>query len=145
MAEQQFGLISGDRPKPLTASYSNRDDDSAGFMMAYKLATGTLRGAQGVGGQGVKIDSDNRRITITGADGGAVGIGTIPGSTTNENGFFMLDSTGAVVMKIVGQTIFGFDPNNAYNNNVQIIKLSNGEYGAAFAKDGEELTTALGS
>jgi len=112
-------------------------------MLPRQMQTGTMRGVQAVG-TGPKIDSVNNRFTVGDVEGQVVGMGKIPGSDT-ELGFFTTDDTGRVVMKIVLQTISGYDPNNNYNNNVQIIKLSNGEYGAAFAKDGEDLVDGLGS
>ena len=50
-------------------SYPKRDfdggeDQSYGFQPAYKLQTGTMRGTQGVGTQGVVVDSARKRIGI---------------------------------------------------------------------------------
>lgn len=111
MAEKTYGVLNTNEARAPQAAYADRDNDSAGFMMAYKLATGTLRGAQGVGGQGVVIDSENRRITITGDDGTSVGLGIIPGALT-ELGFFSLNDSGNVSMKIVNGNWYLLDSKN---------------------------------
>jgi len=73
-------------------------------VLPRQLSTGSTRGTQTVGYGNTKIDGSNNRITIGTPDGGTIGFGAIPGSATNEFGFFSVDSTGKLVMKIVNGT-----------------------------------------
>lgn len=157
MAERDFALLNEKEAKGLSSSYPGQQNDSAGFMFPYRLASGVMSGVQGVGFGGVNIDSNNNRITVGNivldgntntiytehTDSSKVGIGIIP-DTTNEFGFFSTDSDGTLLIKIVGGTIYTYHPDTGVNI-VQISKLTNGRYGAAFAKDGEDLVDALGS
>ena len=70
-----------------------------------QMSTGTLRGTQKVGYGNVEIDSSNNRITIGVAGESYIGMGTIPGFP-DEIGFFTVDNTGQLSMKIVGGTNF---------------------------------------
>lgn len=111
-------------------------DQSAGFMQPYLLQSGNMRGTQTVGFGGTKIDGANNRIIITNSvDGSQIGIGTIPGSTTGEFGFFSLDNDGNVIMKIVNGTrsIFDLSDNKII---IQDGKLPDASYGFAIAKSG---------
>lgn len=113
-------------------------------VLPRQVSTGAMRGTQLVGNTGAMIDSANNRIVLTSSDGSTVGIGTIPGSTTNEFGFFSTDTDGDLIMKIVDGTLYTYDLDTG-DNRVQLGKLTNGEYGAAFSKDGEDLVDGLGT
>lgn len=113
-------------------------------VLPRQVGTGAMRGTQLVGNTGTMIDSANNRIVLTNSDGATVGIGTIPGSTTSEFGFFATDEDGTLVMKVVNGTLYTYDLDTG-DNRVQIGKLTNGEYGAAFSKDGEDLVDGLGT
>lgn len=151
MAEQTFGLLNPNETKNPIAVY-NDDGGSAGFVTPYKLATGIMRGTQGVGNSGPQIDSANNRITVgnivldgdtntittTNDDGSTNGIGLIPGSLT-EHGFFATDTAGNVVWKQVGPTGTIHD----VTNDKGVIldgKLPDGTYGSVMAKTGVEVT-----
>lgn len=118
------------------ASFDSQTDQSYGFQPAYKLQSGSTRGAQIVGNGGTVIDGNNNRITITNpTNNTSLGMGAIPGSTTNEFGFFSLDASGNVVMKIVNGTMYVYDIIN--NKNVmQTGKLPDSSYGWAVAATG---------
>lgn len=157
MAERDFALLNPSEPKTLPASYSGQQSNSAGFTFPYRMGSGVMQGNQSVGFGGVNIDSDNNRITVGNivldgntntiytehTDGSKVGVGVVP-DTTDEFGFFATDSDGTLLIKIVGGTIYTYNGDTGANV-VQISKLTNGRYGAAFAKDGEDLVDALGS
>lgn len=113
-------------------------------VLPRQVSTGIMRGTQLVGTTGAMIDAANNRIVLTNDDGSTVGIGSIPGSTTNEFGFFATDEDGTLVMKIVNGTLYTYNVDSG-DNVVQVGKLTNGEYGAAFAKDGEDLVDGLGT
>lgn len=106
-----------------------------------QLSTGTLRGTQSVGYGNTKIDSSNNRITFSAADGSVVGMGAIPGSTTNEYGFFSLDTSGKLIMKIVNGTKYVYDPQNNYVNITQDGLLPDGSGGFVAAKPGVDVTS----
>lgn len=113
-------------------------------VLPRQVGTGLMRGTQLVGNTGTMIDAANNRIVLTNTDGSTVGIGTIPGSLTNEFGFFATDEDGTLVMKVVNGTLYTYNVDSG-DNVVQVGKLTNGEYGAAFAKEGNDLVEALGS
>lgn len=109
-------------------------------VLPRQLSTGTMRGTQNVGYGNAKIDGSNNRITVGGQDGGTVGLGSIPGSTTNENGFFSLDSNGKLIMKIVNGTKFVYDPKSNYVNITQDGLLPDGSGGFVAAKPGVDVS-----
>jgi len=113
-------------------------------ILPRQMQTGTMRGTQGVG-TGPKIDSSNNRITLTNTDGSSVGIGTIPGSTTNEFGFFATDSDGNLIMKIINGTRYIYDVNTD-KNVMQDGKVAPDNaasfYGYAVAPEGENVEDA---
>lgn len=111
------------------------DPSDQSRVLPRQFSTGTMRGTQTVGYGNTKIDGSNNRITIGGPDGSSVGMGSIPGSTTNEYGFFSLDSEGRVIMKIVLGTWYVNDPDNG-NNVMQSGILPDGQIGWAVAKEG---------
>lgn len=126
------------------AFFQDTGDNSFGFNAAYKLQTGNTRGTQTVGYGNAKIDGANNRITVTNpADGSSVGMGLIPGSTTNEYGFFSLDSHGKLVMKIVLGTKYVYDPANSYVNVTQDGILPDGTGGFVAAKPGINVKDAF--
>lgn len=136
MAKDPSELSSEKYPKTFS---SGQGGGSADFMLPYKMNSGTMRGTQNVG-TGPKIDSANNRITLTNSvDGSSVGIGTIPGSTTNEFGFFSLDSSGNVVMKIVNGTWYVYDLSSG-KNVMQTGKLPDSTYGWAVAASGKNVS-----
>lgn len=118
-------------------SFSDQEDQSYGFVPAFKLQTGNTRGTQIVGYGGTKIDGANNRIVIKNqADGTSIGMGVIPGTT--EFGFFSLDADGNLVMKIVGGTMYVYDLDNDVNV-MQAGKLPDASYGWAVASEGENV------
>jgi hypothetical protein len=81
-------------------------------------------------------------LAVTNTDGSQVGLGSIPGTT--EFGFFATDADGTLVMKIVNGTLYTYNVTSG-DNVVQIGKLTNGEYGGAFAQNGSDLVDGLGT
>lgn len=123
--------------------YEGDGKQSAGFVTPYKLASGTMRGTQGVG-TGPQIDSANNRILLTNpVDGSQIGIGTIPGSTTNEFGFFSLDVNNNLIMKIVNGTLYVYDPVNGNVNVMQVGKLPDATYGWGVAATGHNVSEGI--
>lgn len=120
-------------------SFEGQEDQSYGFVDAFKLQTGNTRGTQTVGFGGAKIDGANNRIVITNpGDGSSVGMGSIPDSTTNEYGFFSLDENGRVIMKIVLGTWYVNDPDVGLNV-MQSGILPDNTIGWAVAGDGKDV------
>lgn len=152
MSDGYKRIITSDRtvrPRPIS-------DLSQDRLFPRQVGTGIMRGTQGVGTVGgVNIDSSGNRITVgnitldgttgtvstSNTDGSKVGLGIIPGST-NEFGFFATDQDGTLVMKVVNGTLYTYNVDTG-DNVIQIGKLTNGEYGGAFAKDGDDLVEAL--
>lgn len=101
-----------------------------------QISTGSTRGTQTVGYGTTKIDGTNNTITIGAPDGSTIGLGAIPGSPNNEYGFFSLDASGNLIMKIVNGTKFVYDPSNDYVNVTQDGLLPDGTGGFVAAKPG---------
>lgn len=115
------------------------DDLVQSRVLPRQVSTGLMRGTQLVGNTGTMIDAANNRIVLTNSDGSTVGIGTIPGSTTDEFGFFATDADGTLVMKIVDGTRTIYD----LENDVAIMidgKLPDNTYGSVTAKEGVDAT-----
>jgi hypothetical protein len=110
-------------------------------VLPRQLSTGSTRGTQTVGYGTAKLDGSNNRISVGAPDGSSVGMGSIPGSTTNEYGFFSLDSTGNLVMKIVNGTKYVYDPAHNYVNVTQDGLLPDGSGGFVAAKPGINVDT----
>lgn len=172
MAEREFALLNPNEPRGPSDSGQGQQNNSAGFMFPYKLASGIMQGTQGVGFGGVNIDSDNNRITvgnivldgntgsITIGDNISIsitnGIGTMittnaDGSqngmglipgTTNEFGFFATDTAGNTVWKQVGPTGTITDITNA-KGIILDGKLPDGTFGTVMAKVGTEVTSVF--
>lgn len=141
--------------------YQDTGDNSFGFNAAYKLQTGNTRGTQTVGYGNTKIDGANNRITIGAPDGSTIGLGSIPGSTTDEFGFFSLsangkltyklvagiqyfyDGNGNLIQKVANGTTYVYDPSNGYVNVTQSGLLPNGVGGFVAAKPGVDVSTAF--
>lgn len=129
-----FSKIGGNESYP-RVTFDGQEDQSYGFQPAFKLQTGNTRGTQTVGYGGAKIDGANNRIVITNpADNTSIGMGTIPGSTTNEFGFFSLDSNNNLIMKIVNGTMYVYNPLDSFKNVVQVGLLPDASGGMAVAK-----------
>lgn len=107
-------------------------------VLPRQISTGSTRGTQTVGYGNTKIDGSNNRITIGTPDGGTLGFGSIPGSTTDEFGFFSTDSDGNLIMKIVDGTWYVYRPEDD-TNVMQSGILPDGEAGWAVAADGYEV------
>ena len=151
MAERDFALLTPSEPKGPSDSGQGQQNNSAGFMFPYKLASGIMQGKQGVGFSGPQIDPDNNRITVgnivldgrtdtisvTNTDGSSNGIGLIPG-TTSERGFFSTDTDGSVSWKRIGPTATTVD---LVNDKGIILdgKLPDGSHGQVIAKTGSEV------
>lgn len=135
------GRVGTDRAAKLGDDQNNISDrDVFGDSMRVlprQVSTGTQRGEQLISGSIAIVSANGQeRIVLGNGPGGEFGIF---GCTVNNND----PSDLSIKWKFVDQTLYGYDPNNDYKNNVQLIKLSNGEYGAAFSKNGEDLTEAL--
>lgn len=114
-------------------SYDGQEDQSYGFVDAFKLQTGNTRGVQGVGygntkingaensitvGDSILLDGNNSIIEVTSDDGSKLGIGLIPDGT-NRFGFYAKDSAGNVITTIVDGTQI---MNDTFNDRVLIGK-----------------------
>lgn len=108
-------------------------------LLPRQVSTGSTRGTQRVGYGNTLIDGSNNRITIGTPDGGTIGFGSIPNTTTNEFGFFSTDSDGDLIMKIVDGTFYTYDKETGLNT-VQVGTLPNGVGGIASANDGFNVT-----
>lgn len=119
---------------------NNRAVDLSGSDLSRNLprqiSTGSTRGTQTVGYGNTKIDGTNNTITIGAPDGSTIGMGAIPGSTTNEFGFFSLDTNDKLIMKIVNGTKFVYNPQDNYVNITQDGLLPDGSGGFVAAKPG---------
>lgn len=139
------------KPSKGNGSISTPGDGSGGNLSASdisrilprQMSTGSTRGQQRVGYGTAMLDGNNNRITVGTPDGGSVGMGSIPGSTTNEYGFFTLDSDGKLIMKIVNGTKYVYDPSNDYVNITQDGLLPDGSGGFVVAKTGENVADAF--
>ena len=78
-------------------------------------------------------------ITITAADGSVVGMGEIPDGS--GFGFFVQDSTGNILCKIIGGTIFAYDASTG-KNIMQLLRKPDGTYGMVIAKPGINVADA---
>lgn len=143
-------------------------EDALGLSNPDSMLAGQLRGTQNVGSGGTQIDAANNRIvlannssvtnasvgagitldgnsstiTITNSDGSKVGMGLIPGSTT-DFGFFVVDANGNLVSKIVGPTMYAYDIANGKTNVMQLLKLPDGSYGIAVANTGQNVSAGF--
>lgn len=134
-----FSNLSDNQSMP--SSGSTVEDNALGLSNPDSMLAGQLRGTQNVGSGGAQIDSANNRITVTSAaDGSVIGLGNIPGSTTNEFGFFSEDNKGNMIFKIVGGTMFVYDPSNNYTNIVQTGLLPDGSGGITSADPGTNVS-----
>jgi len=119
----------------------NSSDQSR--ILPRQLSTGSTRGVQTVGYGTARLDGSNNRITIGTPDGGTIGFGSIPGSTTNEFGFFSIDTTGTLIMKIVNGTWFVYRADGT--NVMQSGILPDSTVGWAVAADGYEVADGFTS
>lgn len=106
-------------------------------------STGSMRGITTVGYGSTKIDGTNNTITIAAPDGSVIGLGAIPNSSTGEYGFFSLDNTGKVIMKIVNGTMYVYDPTHDYVNVTQSGLMPDGAGGFVAAKPGIDVNDAF--
>lgn len=123
---------------PGTVKQPSLSQSNISRVLPRQLSTGSTRGTQTVGYGNTKIDGSNNRITIGTPDGGTIGFGAIPGSSTNEFGFFSTDADGDLIMKIVDGTFYTYDKDTGLNT-VQVGTLPNGVGGIASANDGYEV------
>lgn len=112
-------------------------------VLPRQLSTGSTRGTQTVGYGNTKIDGTNNTITIAAPDGSSIGMGAIPGSTTGEYGFFSLDASGKLIMKIVNGTWYTYNPQDQYNNVMQGGLLPDGSGGWAVAAAGYNVSDGI--
>lgn len=129
MAEDYSGSTSGNvYKKAVSVDSVDLPGSDISRVLPRQMSTGTMRGTQTVGYGNTKIDGSNNRITVgdtisldgdsgqitvTQPDGTTLGMGIIPGFP-EESGFFSLDSSGRLVMKIIGGTKTVYDPANNY-------------------------------
>lgn len=133
--------------KPTIASSNNSregnmPDSDISRVLPRQLSTGFMRGTQGVGSKGAKIDAANNRITLSASDGSTVGIGAIPETTTGEVGFFATDTDGSLLYKVVNGTLYFYDKDTQINY-MQIGVLPNLSTGMAVAKTGYSVDQAI--
>lgn len=121
--------------KPAKVSNREVNADDIQRIIPRQVSSGIMRGTQGVGVTGAQIDSSNNRIVISAPDGTSVGMGNVPGTLPAEYGFFSLDSSGQLIMKIVNGTMFVYDP-ETNKNSFQAGLLPDGSGGAAGANEG---------
>lgn len=126
------------RPK---SSYNNIRDVSLESiqerMIPRQMVTGSTRGTQTVGYGGTKIDGTNNRIIIkNSADGTSIGLGVIPGSTTDEFGFFSLDADDNLVLSIIQGKLSLYDHDDDDNERMRVGKQPDNTYNVVTAKDG---------
>jgi hypothetical protein len=108
---------------------STTSDNALGLNNPDGILTGSMRGTQ----------QANQFIATNPADKTRIGMGLIPGSTTSEYGFFVIDAANNVIMKIVNTTRYVYDIAN--NKNVmQDGKLPDNTYGYAVAKTGKNVS-----
>lgn len=133
-----FKILDSTEKSYPTSDYDGQEDQSYGFLYAFKLQTGNTRGTQIVGNGGARIDGANNRIIVTDASGsGSVGLGTIPGTT--EFGFFSLDASGNVIEKKVLGTTYIYNPLDNFKNVLQMGILPDSSGGFAIAASGSNV------
>lgn len=123
-------------------------NNDIGRTVPRTVSTGIMRGTQGVGTGGTKIDSSNNRITlgnsivldgnsesitVTNTDGTVVGMGLIPDST--DFGFYGTYPNGNLAFKYVNGTWFYYDPTSQLNY-MQNGLLPDGTGGWSIAQQG---------
>lgn len=120
-----------------TSKEISPDSSDQSRILPRQISSGSTRGTQIVGYGNTLIDGTNNRITIGTPDGGTIGFGAIPGSLTNEFGFFSEDSAGNLIMKIVNGTwyVFRSDDTNVMQSGI----LPDGTAGWAVAAPGYEV------
>jgi hypothetical protein len=69
-------------------------------------------------------------------------MGSIPNSDTNEYGFFSLDTSGNVIMKIVNGTTYVYNPADGFVNVTQSGLLPDGSGGFVVAQPGQNVADA---
>lgn len=149
----------GDNSSSPAQSYEGQEDQSYGFLNAFKLQTGNTRGTQTVGYGSVKIDGANNRIvlggitldgntgaiTTTQTDGSINGLGPIPGSKSGEVGFYAVDKSGNLVWKNVIGTQSYYNPTDGYKNSILIGGApGDGRTGIWVGRTGNSVDTLLG-
>lgn len=145
---------------PGSGEQGNSATSDLSRMLPRQISTGTMRGTQNVGSGNAKIDSSNNRITIGTPDGGSVGMGQIPGTTTNEFGFFTVNANGKVTYKVIdgvqyfydnngnliqkvqAGTTYVYNPADSYKNVTQSGLLPDGSGGFVVAKTGQDVSSA---
>ena len=133
----EFATLEG-QSKDIPFNGSGAESTGLHLTNPDSMLSGVLRGTQSVGFGSAKIDGANNRITIGAPDGSSVGIGSIPNSLTSEYGFFALDTTGNLIMKIVGGTIYTYDAVTKINTS-QYGKLPDGTTNLVIAKTGNNV------
>jgi hypothetical protein len=108
---------------------STTSDNALGLNNPDGILTGSMRGTQ----------QANQFIATNPADKSRVGIGLIPGSTTGEYGFFVIDASNNIIQKIVSATRSVYDIANN-KNVIQDGKLPDNTYGYAVAKTGKNVS-----
>lgn len=89
----------------------------------------------------ITIDGIDNAITVTNTDGSKIGMGKIPNS--NDFGFFSVDTSGALIMKIVNGTTYVYNPADSFVNVTQAGLLPNGSGGFVVAKPGQNVSSAF--
>jgi hypothetical protein len=130
-------------PKNISVQTSNIYGGDMGRNLARQTSTSFTRGVQQIGQGGSAIDGQNNRIIIQSTTGSSDGIGSIPNSN-NKYGFFTTDSSGKVIMEIVGGTQYTYNKNDNYNNSeINGFAPDDGRPGIWFAKVGYDCNTLL--
>lgn len=144
----EFAKLGGNESYP-KRDFDGGEDQSYGFNPAYKLQTGNLRGTQGVGYGGVKIDGARNRVTLE-ANNTRVTLGDTSDSD-NITGVALADTTSGNNLVTLGRDItsgsattglMAYDGQNtkrmlagAFPDGSVKIKLSQAGYDVATATD----------
>lgn len=104
-------------------------ENALNLTQPQSILSGNMAGVQQAGNFIIQNPVDKSKI----------GFGAIPGSTTGEYGFFVINSSGNLIMKIVNGTWYVYDLTN--NKNVmQSGKLPDQTFGWAVATTGKNVT-----
>lgn len=145
----EYGTVSSSNVPTVS---SQAISDNTPRIFSRQLLSGSMRGTQNITGaltitdpttnqQNISIDGSAQAITVTNTDGSIVGMGLIPDGS-NTFGFFTKDSSGNLLMKIVGSTIYTYDlTQTPAVNNMQLLKLPDGTYGMVVAKTGKSVAS----
>ncbi len=111
-------------------------DEQRKPLVPNKIISGMLPGATQIrigGNKSILIDGKNQRVTVQSSSGDSVGMGIVPGSS--EFGFFSLNASGDLVIKIVGGALRFYDVKNEKANKLRLGEMPDGTFNLVIAKD----------